>query len=206
MIPTLFLLSIFAFGALEGQKDASPDLKRVFERLEARRKRRPFLVTEVGVTRTGGNNQKVIVETCAVGQQYAPCGRVHRLGFAEQDADVGGLPKNPADWGRDVARRQRRRRDLVQQGLKQMMVPPVEQRDAHGLPTQHTGSRQSAKPASDDNDVRERHSDEVTHVAFLRERAACAIFSPMRAILLSRSRFSLSQYGLVISLKAWMAA
>jgi len=33
-------------------------------------------------------------------------------------------------------------------------------------------------------------------------RAAAAIFSPMSAILLSRSRRSLSQYGLVISLNA----
>ena len=44
------------------------------------------------------------------------------------------------------------------------------------------------------------------HEPFLRDRAACAIFSPMRAILLSRGRFSFSQYGLVISLNAWIAA
>src|SRR5262245_43795545 len=36
--------------------------------------------------------------------------------------------------------------------------------------------------------------------------AARAIFSPMSAILWSLRRFSLSQYGLVISLKAWIAA
>ena len=39
-----------------------------------------------------------------------------------------------------------------------------------------------------------------------RLRAAAEILSPINAILLSCSRFSLSQYGLVISLKAWMAA
>src|SRR5262249_46497545 len=46
----------------------------------------------------------------------------------------------------------------------------------------------------------------LPHVLVFRIRAACVIFSAINIILLSRRRFSFNQYGLVISLNAWIAA
>ena len=58
-VPFLRTLSLRQF---KGQQDAAADLQRVFDRLQARRQRLPFVVTEIGVGGARGDDQKVIVQ------------------------------------------------------------------------------------------------------------------------------------------------
>ncbi len=62
----------FALGALEGGEHAPADLERVFQRLQARRVSRPFVMTEVAVRRTGRQDEVVVRQLIAVLQAHHP--------------------------------------------------------------------------------------------------------------------------------------
>ncbi len=47
---------VLALGEFEGQQNAAADFKRVFNRLQTRRQRLPFRMTEVGVGCAGGDD------------------------------------------------------------------------------------------------------------------------------------------------------
>ena len=123
--------SRLALGALEGQQHATAHLERVLERLQSRRMRLPLGVTEVRVARAGADDQEVVVER----RRRRTARRRRRstsmrADLAEQHADVARAAEHPADRRGDVARRQRRRRHLIEQRLKDVVIAPVEQRDA----------------------------------------------------------------------------
>ena len=64
-----------ALGRLEGDQDPPPDLGRVLDGLEAGRDRRPVRVVEVGVVRPGRDDERVVGDRAAVGQDdLAPVG------------------------------------------------------------------------------------------------------------------------------------
>jgi hypothetical protein len=71
----------------------------------------------------------------------------------QEDADIFLVPQNPPNRRGDVARRQRRRRDLVQQRLKQMIVVTIEQRDAYRRVGERACGVESAKTAADNHHV-----------------------------------------------------
>src|SRR5215471_12764033 len=64
------------------------------------------------------------------------------------------MAKNPANRRRDVARRQRGRRHLIEQRLKDVMVVAIEQRHLHGRTGEHSRRVESSKATADDDDVR----------------------------------------------------
>src|SRR6267143_6211995 len=73
----------------------------------------------------------------------------------EQHLDVLLPPQNPADRRRDVAGRERRGRDLIEERLKEMVIVAIEQRDAYVGTRQRASGVQAAKPAAYDNDGRD---------------------------------------------------
>ena len=78
--------------------------------------------------------------------------------FGQQHARVSLSPQNPANRRRDIAWRQRRRRHLIQQRLKHVMVVAIEQRDAHRRMLQCLRRPEAAETAADDHYVREGHT------------------------------------------------
>ena len=126
---------------------------RVLERLQARRVLVPVRVTEIGVSRTAGDDQVVVVERWRRRPARPACRDVDARRLAEEHAYVPGAPQDPPDRRGNVARRQRRRRDLIQQWLKDVVIPSIQQRDLHvGVP-QSLGGRQSAESAADDHNM-----------------------------------------------------
>ena len=120
----------FALGGLEGDQDPPPDLGRVLDRLEPGRDRRPLGVVEVGVVGAGRDDERVVGDRAAVGEQdLAPLG-VDADRLAEDDRRVALLAQDRAQRLGDVARRQRAGRDLVEQRLEQVEVAPVDQGQA----------------------------------------------------------------------------
>jgi len=55
---------------------------------------------------------------------------------------------------RDVARIQRRGRDLVEQWLEEMMIAAIDQRESNRLIAKHTSGGNPAESAADDHNVR----------------------------------------------------
>src|SRR5262249_29088118 len=62
--------------------------------------------------------------------------------------------QDPPNRRRDIARRQGRRGDLIQQRLKQMVVVPIEERDLDIRTSQRARHVQPAEAAADDHDAR----------------------------------------------------
>ena len=74
--------------------------------------------------------------------------------FAAQNQCVLLTRENAANGGRNVGRTQASHRDLVQQGLEQVVIPPIDQCNPDLLLAGQTaGSVQASEAASDDNDV-----------------------------------------------------
>ena len=51
-----------ALGQLVGQQDAAANLQRVLNRFQSRSHRLPFIVTEIGMRRSGSDDQVVIAQ------------------------------------------------------------------------------------------------------------------------------------------------
>ena len=77
-----------AFGVLECEEHAATDLQRVLERLQPGRERAPLVVPEVGVRRTGREDQ-VVVADLAVRQDAPGAAAASTLRtFREQHFDI----------------------------------------------------------------------------------------------------------------------
>ena len=74
-------------------------------------------------------------------------------GVRQQHPDVPDAAQDPSDRRGDIAGRQRRRCDLIEQRLEDVMVAAIDQRDANVRVAKSAGSGQAAKAAADDHDV-----------------------------------------------------
>ena len=147
---------------LECEQHPAPDLQRILERLQPGRERAPLVVTEIGVGRTGGENQEVVAHL-AVRQDYPSPVDVHAAQFREQYFDVGLPPENPPDRGGDVARGERRACHLVEERLENVIIPAVQDGDADRSPTERAGRVEAPEPAAGDDYV-------GTHMTILARR------------------------------------
>ena len=111
----------------------------VFQRLQARRERLPLVMAEIGVTRAGGENQRVVGHGVAVIEQHALGRGVDAADGGKQRRHLRAVAQEIADRPGDLGGRQRGGRDLVEQRLEQMMVAAVDQRDLR--PARRQGRR-----------------------------------------------------------------
>ena len=139
-------------GRLEREQHATADLERVLDRLQPRCERRPVVVPEVGVGRPGGHDQEVVPHL-AVGQENLARLDVDGGRFAEYDRCVLLPPQDPPDRHGDVARVQRRRGDLVEQRLEQMVVAAIDDRQVHRGAPERPGGVEAAESAAEDDDA-----------------------------------------------------
>ena len=142
----------FPFRGLERDEDALADLQGVLEGLEARRHGLPLVVPEVRVVGAGGDDQRVVFDRPAVGQDHPPALDVQVDRLAEDHRRVALLAQHRAQRLRDLARRQGARRHLVEHRLEQVEVAPVDERDRHLRVVAEAARRvQPAEPAADDD-------------------------------------------------------
>ena len=159
---------VLALGDLVREQHPPPDLEGIVERLEPGGEGLPLGVPEVRVRRAGRDDE-VVVRDRALVEGDGPRGRIDGARLGEQHADVLLLPQDPPDRRRDVAGREARRRHLVEQRLKQVVIAAVEQRDAHRRALQGLRCREPAEASTDDHDM-----GCVWHtVLVLGERAGC---------------------------------
>ena len=79
--------------------------------------------------------------------------------LVEHHPHIGHVGEDRANRRGDVGRRQGSGRDLVEQGLEQVVVAPVHQRDLDRLSGQPLGGGQPAEAGADNNDL----GDGATH-------------------------------------------
>ncbi len=109
-------------------------------------------MVEVGMTGAGREDEVIVRELRAV-QLYRPCFEVDTGHLAEQDIDVRVPAQHAPNWAGDLSGRQQRRRDLVEERLKHMIVLAVDDRDVDRLGGQRLGGRQSGEPRPDHHDA-----------------------------------------------------
>ena len=129
-------------------------------RLQPGRDGRPFRVVEIGVVGAGRDDERVVGDRSAVGDQdLAPLGiQTDRL--AEDDRRVALLAQDRAQRLGDVARRQRPGRDLVEQRLEQVEIAPVDERQPDlGIDPEAARGVQAGEPATDDDHAMRLASD-----------------------------------------------
>ena len=143
----------FALGQFVRQQNAAANLQRIFNGLQAGCQRLPFIVSEIGVHRAGGDDQIVVGQLEAVHLDDASL-QIEAQHFAQQDFDVGVLGEDVANGRGDLSRRNTGSRHLVQQRLEGVMILAIEQRDLHRQTRQRLSSLQAAKAAADDDDPR----------------------------------------------------
>ena len=139
------------FRALERQEDVAPDSRRVLDALEAGRMVLPTVAAEIAVPGAGRQDQPVIVERIAASEEKLSAVGGNSGRFVQQHPDVPGAGKDRADRCRDIRRRQRGSRDLIEQWLEQMVIAPIHQSHVDGLSGQPPGSRKPAESHTDDH-------------------------------------------------------
>ena len=137
-------------GLLEGDQQSRADGPGVFEIFRTGRHRRPFVVAEVAVGRTGRDHQPVERDG-AVGEHHPSSVEVDAGNIAADDIDIGMAREQPADRLGDVAGRQRRRRHLVEKGHEQVVVAPVDDRDLDRGAAEAAGAGEPAETGADDD-------------------------------------------------------
>ncbi len=140
-------------GALEGGQQPRPDFPRVFQRARPGREFRPFRMPEIGIVRAGRDHELVVGKLGAVGEADAPRRRIDAGHGAEHNLDIGEPPENPPDRPRDIGRRERGGRHLVEKRHEQVIVPPVHDRHIHGLAAQRLGAGETAESGAHDHDT-----------------------------------------------------
>ena len=150
----LLLLGIGrGLGKLEGHQQARADRPGVVDRFQPRRVLRPAVVAEVGVDRAGGENQPVVGDEIAVGEEDRPAGLVDADHLAHHHVDVRVAAEDLADRLGDLGRRQGGSADLVEQRNEQVVVVAVDHGDADVGAAQLPGAGEAAEASADDDDV-----------------------------------------------------
>ena len=141
-----------ALGHLVGQEHAAADLERVLDALEAGGERRPAVVAEVRVGGAGREHQVVVGELAVL--EHERLGRdVDRHRLRQQHRDVRPPAEHAPDRGRDVGGVQGGRGHLVEEGLEEVVVPPVHDGHLRGGALEGLGGVQPAETAADDDDL-----------------------------------------------------
>ena len=142
-----------ALGLLEGEEQAPADRRRVLEGLEAGGRGLPLVVAEIGVAGAGGEDEGVIGHLAAVGQQHPAPRPVDAGGAPEQGRHLRAVPEQPADRPGDLRRGEQRRRDLVEQGLEQVVVALIDDGDPHRGAPEVVRELQPGETRADDDHV-----------------------------------------------------
>ncbi len=143
-----------ALGKFKRRKNPPANLQRIADAFQAWRILRPVVVAEVRMPGAGGDNQ-IIVRKLAVVRRHHLAIQVDRRGLDQQYFDVLLMSEDAANRRSNIAGIEARCGHLVQQRLKQVMVPAIEQRDLDGLAGQLLGSVQPTKATSNDHNPRQ---------------------------------------------------
>ena len=116
-------------GLLEGRQDAGPDFGRVADRLQAGRRIFPFVMSEIGMPRAGGDRPGSRRRCARFVGDDAAAWRIDALDLLHQHGRVLLRGQDAPDRHGDLRGREPGRRHLIEQRLEQMVVAAVDDGD-----------------------------------------------------------------------------
>ena len=143
----------FIFSFFKREQDTAAEAQRVVESLEAGRELLPFVVAEVAGVAAQREHEIVVFQRARFEEHFL-LREVETDRLVEQHGDVGTVGQDGADGLRDIRGGQRAGGHLIEQRLEQMMVGPVNDRDARiGMPKM-LAERQAAEARAEHDDVK----------------------------------------------------
>ncbi len=146
---------LFGLRLLERLQDPVPDRLGVSQRLQARSEALEFVVAEVALSGTRSQDQVVVgdryIQPIRRSGDDAALLLLHAGYFSEEHRRVPLSPDELAERRGDLPRGKDGDRHLVEQGLKDVVVVPVDQNDLRRRATESLDGSQATK-ASTDND------------------------------------------------------
>ncbi|MEY9629507.1 hypothetical protein ABIA27_004542 [Sinorhizobium fredii] len=140
-------------GLLECEQHAPANGRRILERLQTRRHVSPFVMAEISMRRTGRKHQRVVGNCPAARQRHGPCRPIDALHLAEQRRHLRSVAVKMADRPGDLGGRKNGGRDLVEQRLKEVVIAPIDERDADRRALEVMDKLQPAEAAAHDHHV-----------------------------------------------------
>ena len=151
-----FLGILRQFSALERIQHVVADVQGIFDLLEPGSEFFPVFVPEIGMPRTGGHDKNIIRDKASgFSQAYSTCLPVDSLDMAAHHFRVTLIPHDAPDRRCNIRRGQGRRRDLVEQWLKQVKITLVHKNYFGRRMPQRAGTGQPAESGAQDNDARQ---------------------------------------------------
>ena len=109
-------------------------------------------MSEIGVLGTGCDHE-IVVRNAAAFRNHLSARRVDARNIRQNDLGVPLPMEDASDRRRDISRREPRRRDLVEQRLKQVVVVAIDDGDVERRLRQLLGRRKAAESCSDNYDA-----------------------------------------------------
>ena len=114
-------------------------------------------MAEISVPCAGRQNERVIAKCRAVIETKLASLPVDGLDGRQQSCDVQAPAKKMPDWPGDFRGRERRRRCLIEQGLKQVVVASIDDRDLNRRAGKPMRGLESAEPGADHDHMMSAH-------------------------------------------------
>src|SRR5579871_1403156 len=149
-MPPMFLH--LPFGKFKSQQHPPSNLRRIFNRLQARRQLHPVIMSKIGVRRPRGEHEVVILKRRARFQGHLARYTIHAHGLVHQHFGILLAPQHRPNRLCDIRGRQHRQGHLVEQRLKRVIVLPVNHRHIHRHTRQSLRSHQAAKSRPHNHD------------------------------------------------------
>src|SRR2546430_12065220 len=145
----------FRLGLLEGAEDFVSNRNRVGQTFQSRSKLFKFVVSEITVSRTGGENEVVVAHRhmlaiCVV-YKNAALRFIHAGNLAHDHRCIFMSSQYFADWRTHLRWSEYRGRYLVKKRLKNMMVRSINENDFDRRFPKGFGRSQTTKTAADDH-------------------------------------------------------
>src|SRR5580698_7403854 len=144
------------FGKFEGQQNATADFDRVLDSLQAGGESFPFVVAEIGVAGSGGDNEGIVRNCLSFIFRYG----LHHAAFevearhlSHEHFDVFVAVQDGADRSGNLAGRETGGGYLIEQRLEGVMIFAVDHGDAYGRAGQRLGRAEAAEAGAHDHDA-----------------------------------------------------
>src|SRR5207244_6251787 len=145
----------FRLGLFKRAEDLVPNTDGIGQAFQSRRKLFKFVVSEITVSCTGGENEVVVTHrhmlAIRIFYKNAALRLVHAGNLAHDHRCIFMSSQYFADWRTHLRRREYGCRYLIKKRLKNMMVRPVNENDFDRRFAKGFGRSQATKSAADDH-------------------------------------------------------
>src|SRR5579883_2686186 len=140
-------------GQFEGEQDTATNLQRIFDGLQSRSVRLPFVMAEIGMHRPSSHDQVIVGKYLLAGLDQLAF-MVKALHLLHQADHVGVIAEHTANGSGNFTGRQPGGGNLIEKRLEGVMVLAIDDRDMNRFACQRARGIEPGKAGADDHDSR----------------------------------------------------